>query len=256
MKPQNVLIAGRWQTSQSSGTFQSENPATGTPLDDVYPVSSWADIDRALAAAASAATELAASPPERIADFLDRYASAIESQAESLVAMAHAETALPIKPRLAEVELPRTTDQLREAASAARCGNWLMPTIDTRLNIRSCHAPLGPVWVFGPNNFPFAFNSIAGGDFAAAIASGNPVIAKANTSHPGTTRLLASAAHEAAIAARLPPGSVQLIYRTSHADGARAVADPRVGATGYTGSRAAGLTLKSAADAAGKPIYL
>ena len=49
---------------------------------------------------------------------------------------------------------------------------------------------------------------------------------------------------------------MQLLYRTSHEDGARAVADPRTGATGYTGSRGAGLTLKAAADAAGKPIYL
>jgi NADP-dependent aldehyde dehydrogenase len=49
---------------------------------------------------------------------------------------------------------------------------------------------------------------------------------------------------------------VQLIYRTSHADGERLVADPRIGATGYTGSRHAGLQLKAAADAAGKPIYL
>ena len=30
---------------------------------------------------------------------------------------------------------------------------------------------------------------------------------------------------------------MQLIYRTSHADGEKLVADPRVGATGYTGSR-------------------
>jgi acyl-CoA reductase-like NAD-dependent aldehyde dehydrogenase len=45
--------------------------------------------------------------------------------------------------------------------------------------------------VFGPNNFPFAFNSVAGGGFVAAIAAGNPVIAKANTGHPGATQLLA-----------------------------------------------------------------
>lgn len=256
MKPHDVLIGGSWQTSHASGTFQAENPATGTPLDDVFPISAWADVDAALTAAAAAAPQLAAAPREQIADFLDRYASAIESQAESLVGMAHAETALPVKPRLADVELPRTTGQLREAACAARSGSWLVPTIDTKLNIRSCHVPLGPVWVFGPNNFPFAFNSIAGGDFAAAIATGNPVIAKANTSHPGTTRLLALAAHQAAVATGLPPGSVQLLYRTSHADGERAVADSRVGATGYTGSRSAGLKLKAAADAAGKPIYL
>ena len=49
---------------------------------------------------------------------------------------------------------------------------------------------------------------------------------------------------------------MQLIYRTSHADGERLVSDPRIGATGYTGSRSAGLKLKAAADAAGKPIYL
>jgi NADP-dependent aldehyde dehydrogenase len=256
MKPHDILIAGRWQPSQASGSFRPENPATGKALDDAYPVSSWADVDAALAAAATAAEPLAQAAPELVADFLDGYASAIEGQAAGLVELAHAETALPVKPRLADVELPRTTGQLREAARAARDGSWLMPTIDSRLNIRSCHVPLGPVWVFGPNNFPFAFNSIAGGDFAAAIATRNPVIAKANTSHPGTTRMLAQLAHDAAAAAGLPAGSIQLLYRTSHADGARAVADPRVGATGYTGSRSAGLALKAAADAAGKPIYL
>ena len=48
------------------------------------------------------------------------------------------------------------------------------------------YGPLGgPVVVLGPNNFPFAFNSVAGGDFAAAIAAGNPVIAKANPGTPG-----------------------------------------------------------------------
>ena len=110
--------------------------------------------------------------------------------------------------------------------------------------------------VFGPNNFPFAFGSVSGGDFAAAIAAGNPVIGKANSSHPATTRLFAEEARAAQQAADLPPGTVQLIYRTDHRDGERLVADPRVGATGYTGSRSAGLKLKAAADAAGKPIYL
>jgi 2,5-dioxopentanoate dehydrogenase len=54
----------------------------------------------------------------------------------------------------------------------------------------------------------------------------------------------------------MPPATVQLIYRTTHADGERMVSDHRCGATGYTGSRGAGLALKAAADAAGKPIYL
>lgn len=251
-----VLVAGAWRAAASSGTFHGENPATGEALTDVFPISTWADCDAALDAAVEAAEALRRTPPEKIAGFLTRFAERIEGRAEELVEAAHAETGLARKPRLADVELPRTTGQLRQGAAAATEGSWAMPTIDTKLGIRSMLAPIGPVWVFGPNNFPFAFNSVSGGDFVAAIASGNPVIAKANSSHPNTTRLLAEEAFEALRESGLHPSTVQLIYRTSHDDGARAVADPRTGATGYTGSRGAGLTLKRAADAAGKPIYL
>jgi NADP-dependent aldehyde dehydrogenase len=115
---------------------------------------------------------------------------------------------------------------------------------------------MGPVVVFGPNNFPYAYNGAAGGDFAGAIAAGNPVIAKGHPSHPETTRIFAEAALEAIQATGMPSGLVQLIYRTSHEDGLRLVSDPRIGAIGYTGARHTGLKLKAAADGAGKPIYL
>jgi NADP-dependent aldehyde dehydrogenase len=250
------LTAGRWRPADAAGSFRSEDPSRRQALPDEYPVSRWSDCDEALAAAQAAAAVLRQEPADLPAAFLDDFAARIEARAEELVAVANQETALPKAPRLSAVELPRTTGQLRQAAAAAREGSWMMPTIDTKAGIRSCFLPAGPVAVFGPNNFPFAFNSIAGGDFAAAIAAGNPVIAKANSSHPGTTRLLAEEAHLASQAAGLPAGAVQLIYRLAHEDGERLVADHRLGATAYTGSRAAGLTLKAAADAAGRPIYL
>jgi NADP-dependent aldehyde dehydrogenase len=256
MPAQPILIAGKWRAARATGVFHAENPALGQPLPDEYPISDWADCDDALTAAADAAEKLRSTPPEKIAAFLTKFAERIEKRATEIVEMAHLESALPKTPRLAEVELPRTTGQLRQAAAAVLEGSWATPTIDTKLNIRSQLAPIGPVCVFGPNNFPFAFNSAAGGDFAAAIATGNPVIAKANTSHPGTTRLLAEEALLALNEVGLPSATVQLLYRTGHADGARLVADPRTGATAYTGSRSAGLKLKAAADAAGKPIYL
>ena len=251
-----VLIAGAWRPARATGTFTAFNPALGEPLPGEFPISDWADCDAALDAATAAAAVLRSCPPETRALFLEAFARRIEARKDELVETAHAETGLPKAPRLAEVELPRTTAQLRQGAAAVRDGSWALPTIDTKLNIRSVLAPIGPVLVFGPNNFPFAFNSVAGGDFVAAIAAGNPVIAKANTSHPGTTRLLAEEAMAAVGEVGLPPATVQLLYRTSHKDGERLVSDPRTGATGYTGSRAAGLTLKAAADAAGKPIYL
>jgi 2,5-dioxopentanoate dehydrogenase len=256
MSTRPVLIGGRWRAAHAAGTFRAENPATKEPLPDEYPVSGWQDCDEALEAAVAAAEQLRQTPPEAIADFLEGYAGRIEARKDELVAVAHAETGLPKAPRLAEVELPRTTGQLRQAAAAAREGSWALPTIDTKTNIRSVFAAVGPVCVFGPNNFPFAFGSASGGDFAAAIAAGNPVIAKANSSHPGTTRLFAEEAEAALRQSGLPPATVQLIYRIGHGDGERLVADRRLGATGYTGSRSAGLKLKAAADRAGKPIYL
>lgn len=256
MSTEPVLIAGTWRDSEKTGFFQSANPATGKLLPAHYPVSSWADCEAALVSAQAAFAEMRVMPGEKIAAFLEAYAARIEARSEELVATAHLETALPKSPRLADAELPRTTGQLRQAAAAARSGVWRQPVIDPTNNIRACFGPIGPVCVFGPNNFPFAFGSASGGDFAAAIAAGNPVIAKANSSHPGTTKLFAEAAHEAAVETGMPAGTIQLIYRTSHSVGEQLVTDDRVGATGYTGSRGAGLALKRAADAAGKPIYL
>ncbi len=256
MSTQPVLIRGEWKTSSGTESFQAINPQTREQLPGSYPVSPWEEIEEAIDAASAAFRIMRDWSVARVADFLDAFANEIESRTEAIVESAHQETGLPIEPRLKSGELPRTTNQLRQAAGAARDGSWALPTIDRKANIRSIYAPLGPVVVFGPNNFPLAFNGISGGDFAAAVAAGNPVIAKGHPSHPRTTQLLAEAADRAAKSTEMPPGFVQLIYRTSHADGERLVSHPKIAACGYTGSRAAGLALKAAADRAGKPIYL
>ncbi len=252
----DVLVAGQWRGAAHQETFQATDPTTNITLPAEFPVSTWEDCDAALDAASEAFAQLRQMDAETIAAFLDRYADRIEAAKDALAETAFSETGLPRSPRLADVELPRTSNQLRAAAAACRTGSWALPTIDTATGIRSCYQSLGPVCVFGPNNFPFAFGSVSGGDFAAAIAAGNPVIGKANSSHPETTRLFAQQAAEAIQETGLPPATVQLIYRVSHDDGEKLVSDPRVGATGYTGSRSAGLKLKGAADRAGKPIYL
>lgn len=251
-----VLIGDGWRAAQQSDVFQAVNPATGQPLPDEYPKSTWADCDAALEAARRAADALRTISADALAAFLETYAANIERQAGEIVDAAHLETAYPKSPRLADVELPRTLNQLRQAAAAAREGSWAMPTIDAPAGIRSMYGPIGPVFVLGPNNFPLAYGAVSGGDFAAAIAAGNPVIAKAHPGHPTTARLFAEQAHLAAQTAGLPPGTVQLLYEIAPEDGLRMVADRRLGATAFTGSRAGGLRLKQAADEAGKPIYL
>ncbi len=256
MSTEKLLINGAWVASVGTKTFQGINPSTREPLPGHFPVSPWNEVEQAIDAAQAAFWRMHGWSGERFATYLERYAERIEGRAEELVETAHLETALPKQPRLKDVELPRTTSQLRQAAAAARDGSWVAATIDTKGGIRSCFGPIGPVVVFGPNNFPFAFNGMAGGDFAAAVAAGNPVIAKGHSSHPRTTKIFAEEAQEAARDTDMPPGFVQLIYRTSHADGEKLVAHPKIGAVGYTGARHTGLVLKAAADRVGKPIYL
>lgn len=251
-----VLIGGAWQPAASSETFQAYNPATGQKLPEIYPVSDWDDLEKALAESQRVRLELASTPPEKIARFLNAYADLLEKNQEAITTMAHLETALPLKSRLRSTEFPRMINQLRQAAAAVEERSWCQATIDTKLNIRSKYGPLGgAVVIFSPNNFPLAFNSVAGSDLASAVAAGNPVICKAHPGHPGTTRLMAECLLEALQEAALPASTVQMLYHFSAEDGFRLVSHPAVAAVAFTGSRAAGLRLKEAAEKAGKLFY-
>ena len=94
-----VLIAGRWRPASSVSFFRAENPATGEAFLDAFPVSDWADCDEALSAATEAAAVLRVTPSERIAIFLETFATRIEARAAELVESAHRETGLPVRSR-------------------------------------------------------------------------------------------------------------------------------------------------------------
>ncbi len=253
-----MLINGEWRAaSVEAATFAATNPATGEKLAAIYPVATASEIDALLDAGTAAAQQLRSASTAQLADFLNGYADAIDAAAEELAAIANQETGLPVAPRLTAVEIPRTTGQLRQAAAAAQSDEWTNPVIDTANNLRSRLESLGkPVLTIGPNNFPFAFNGIAGGDFAAAVATGHPIIAKAHPAHPGTSQRLAELASTAAQAAGLPAAMVQLFYHMDADVGASLCGDTRLGAIGFTGSEATGRKIKAAADAVGIPAYL
>lgn len=257
MTMQAVLLAGEWNLpTLDRATMRATSPLTKKDGHEHYPLASAEDVETALAAATEAFDSLNRLPAETRAAFLEDFAARIEQHAKELCDIAHSETALPVEPRLLNVELPRTTNQLRQTAKAVRERSWMAPTIDSAANIRSMLIPLGPVAVFGPNNFPFAYNAVGGGDFACAIGVGCPVIAKANPGHLQTTKRLAELAFEAVTATGLPESTVQLLYHFDPDVGAKLVGDRRLGAVAFTGSKTAGLALKKSADASGVPIFL
>ena len=114
----------------------------------------------------------------------------------------------------------------------------------------------GAVVCIGPSNFPLAFNGISGGDFCAAIAARNPVIAKAHPGHPNTTARLFAHACAARDAAGIPAAAIQCFFDCAPEDGEALLAHAGVAALGFTGSRLAGMRLKASCDALGKPASL
>ncbi len=258
---QPVFTAGSWSTADSTTpSFHAWNPSTGEPLDERYPISTSVELDRVASAALDASAALADIGPADVGSFLGRVADHLDAEREPIARMAHLETGLPLSPRLAEVEFDRMVGQLRQAAAAAvdvGGTSWRRPIVDEATGIRSDRGPLGgAVLTIGPNNFPLAFHAVAGGDFAAAIAAGNPVIAKGHPLHPGTGLLLAQCVGVALAESDLPPATVQYFHHCNPADGFDLVRHPAVAAVGFTGGRATGLGIKQVADEAGTPAYL
>ena len=122
-----------------------------------------------------------------------------------------------------------------------------------RPDLRSLNQAIGPVVVFGASNFPLAF-SVAGGDTAAALAAGCPVLVKGHSSHPGTSELVAQAMARALEKSDLPTGVFSLLMGAGAEVGAALVQAPAVKAVGFTGSFAGGMALVSLANAREEPI--
>lgn len=238
------LIAGAWIAGET--TF-SNAPASGKTND--FSVGTPAHVDTACAAAEDAFWTYGYSSREERANFLETIADEIEDRADAITEIGSRESGLPTA-RL-QGERGRTTGQLRLFASHIRSGDYLDRRIDAALpdrqpmarpEIRLMQRPIGPVAVFGASNFPLAF-STAGGDTAAALAAGCPVVVKGHSAHPGTGEIIADAIHAAITTCHIHPGVFSLIQGGKRDMGQALVQHPLIKAVGFTGSLGGGRAL-------------
>jgi NADP-dependent aldehyde dehydrogenase len=238
------LIAGNWVAGDA--TFKSE-PAH----DDIheFAVGTPAHIDAAVKAAEEAFWSFGYSSRAERAALLNAIAYEIEARGAEITAIGTSETGLP-EARL-EGERGRTTGQLRLFASHIEKGDYLDRRHDEALpdraplprpDLRMIQRPIGPVAVFGASNFPLAF-STAGGDTAAALAAGCPVVVKGHSAHPGTGEIVAQAIEAALKKLGMHPGIFSLIQGGKRDVGQSLVQHPLIKAVGFTGSLAGGRAL-------------
>jgi alpha-ketoglutaric semialdehyde dehydrogenase len=254
-----MLIGGR-TVRGTEGTIRAVNPATGAELEPEFGEGSAADVDAACELAEAAFDAYRAVSLEERARFLEAIAQGILDLGDVLVERVMSESGLP-RARV-EGERGRTVGQLRLFASLAREGRWLNATIDRalpdrkpapRADLRAQKIPVGPVAVFSASNFPLAF-SVAGGDTAAAFAAGCPVVAKAHSSHLGTSELVGRVIQKAIADCGLPEGVFSLLVGGGASVGEALVQHPAIQAVGFTGSRRVGRHMVALAMAREVPI--
>ncbi|SHF19061.1 NADP-dependent aldehyde dehydrogenase [Ruegeria intermedia] len=249
------LIAGNWVAGDT--TFLSD-PAQGPA--HAFSDGTASQIDAAAQAAEEAFWTYGYSARHNRAAFLDTIAEEIEARADAITQIGTQETGLPAA-RL-EGERGRTVTQLRLFADHIRKGDYLDRRHDPALpnrqplprpDLKMVQRPIGPVAVFGASNFPLAF-STAGGDTAAALAAGCPVVVKGHPAHPGTGEIVAEAVHAALKTCNLHPGVFSFVQSNGHEAGTALVQHPLIKAVGFTGSLAGGRALFDLCAARPEPI--
>jgi NADP-dependent aldehyde dehydrogenase len=252
----NFIAGGR--SAAGSVMLHSVDATTGQALPTAFIQATAEEVDAAAQAAHQAYPIYRHLPAERRAQFLEAIAAELDALGEDFISLVCQETALPAA-RI-QGERARTSGQMRLFAQTLRRGDFYGARIDLpmperkplpRGDLRQCQLGVGPVAVFGASNFPLAF-STAGGDTAAALAAGCPVVFKAHSGHMATAERVAEAIIRAAEKTAMPAGVFNMIFGAGV--GEALVKHPLIQAVGFTGSLKGGRALCDMAAARPQPI--
>ena len=241
------FIDGDWADPVEGQTEPVLNPATGEAMAEA-PVSTEADVDRAVRAARAAFDSYAGTTPAERSLMLLRLADALEEHADEL---ADLESANAGKPRHAflEDEVPAMVDQVRFFAGAARCMEG--KAADEYLEGYTSWIRREPVGVAGqitPWNYPLM---MAIWKIGPTLATGNTVVLKPAETTPVTTLKLAELAGDI-----FPKGVFNVIAGHGQPAGEALVTHPEVDMVSLTGSVETGKRIARAAADSLKRTHL
>ncbi|MEN8132414.1 MAG: bifunctional proline dehydrogenase/L-glutamate gamma-semialdehyde dehydrogenase PutA [Pseudomonadota bacterium] len=203
-------------------------------------------LDRAIASAHKAAEGWSDTPVDKRAACLERTAELLESHMPELMALCMREAGKTLANAVAEIR--ETVDFCRYYAEQARF-RLSTPEAPPAGLAGIAYIGHGVFACISPWNFPLAIFS---GQIAAALVTGNTVVAKPAEQTP----LIAARAIELFHQAGIPENVLQLITGDGQA-GARLVSDSRIAGVAFTGSTAAAHAIRnSLADGRGEIVPL
>ena len=221
------MVAGKWMEAKA-GDIQ--NPANTDAVIGRVVEASESNIEQALQTASACHHDWDRLGVEHRAQCLERAATLLEQHCEELMGLIVAEAGRSIPDALSE--LREAVDFCRYYAQQARVvfATQTLPGPTGEVNLLSMHGR-GVFLCISPWNFPLA---IFTGQIAAALVTGNSVIAKPAEQTPLIAARAITLLHEAGV----PTGVLQLLPGDGATVGGKLVDDPRVAGVAFTGSTA------------------
>jgi betaine-aldehyde dehydrogenase len=241
------FIDGEFVDPADGQTEPILNPATGEAIAEA-PLSSPADVDRAVAAAKAAYDGWATTTPGERALAMLKLADAIEEHADELSELESDNAGKPIN-AFRDDEIPFMVDNLRFFAGAARCleGRAAGEYVGGYTSIIR-REPVGVIGQIAPWNYPLM---MAVWKIGPALAAGNTVVLKPAETTPLTVLKMAEYASEI-----FPKGVLNVV--TGHGDptGRALVTHDDVNMVSLTGSVDTGKWIARAAADTLKRVHL
>ena len=226
------FIAGEWVAPANGAHFENRNPADTRDLIGHFPLSTKADVDRAVASAQRGFELWRKTPAPARGDVLRRVGDLLVQRKEELADLMTREMGKPLAETRGDVQ-----EGIDTAYYAATMGRQLSGrTVPSELANKwamSFRRPIGVCGIIAPFNFPLA---IPTWKMFPALLCGNSCVFKPSEDVPHTGHTLV----EILLEAGLPPEVIQLVHGVGKDVGAPLVEHPDVPVVSFTGSTATG----------------
>jgi alpha-ketoglutaric semialdehyde dehydrogenase len=231
-------IDGAWRgPGKGGGGFENRNPATGELL-GVFPESTAADADAAVAAARAAFPAWSRTPAVQRGRLLLKAMRLIERQKEDFAVAMTKEMGKPLAEARGDVQEAADTAHYFSGEGQRLFGQTTTSESPDKFAM-SLRAPVGVCAMITPWNFPMAIPSWK---IFPALLCGDTVVLKPASLTPQSAWHFARALEEAGV----PPGVVNLVFGDGPTVGQRLVEHPGVDLVSFTGSSAVGAKVAEA----------
>ncbi|MEM8658357.1 MAG: aldehyde dehydrogenase family protein, partial [Pseudomonadota bacterium] len=234
MKP--LLIDGQWV--ETGHAVENINPSDLTDVIDRYAQAGAAEAQTAIGAAAEAAPEWADTGLLARHDILKRAGAEILERKQELGRLLSREEGKTLREGIGEAERAGRIFEFF-AGEVVRQSGAHLDSVRPGIEIDVTRAPIGPVGLITPWNFPLA---IPAWKMAPALAFGNTVVFKPAELVPGSAWALTEILHRAGV----PPGVLNLVMGQGRVVGQAMLEDPKLKAISFTGSTATGARVAQA----------